>query len=365
MPNRPDPPSAADADVTLPAGDPARAAVRRAARDGLAAAVLFTAFAEATSHIRTVRAGNPWQDDPYDAVVSFTLFLVPALAALAAARSVLLRRDEPQPGFRIGQLLRAWGLSAALIAATALTDWTAVALRADRGHWNAVTPWIVASLTLPTAAAAVAGARVLRARRLLPPGLRGPGRGAVAGDWLDDLAPLARELAAHLPAPWTRAVDGAVTHRRFTSAVRFGRRHVVGLAGAAAGLGGALLAAAEAVGEGWTDPLLWLTAAFVHAGGFFAFAMLCNATLSIAVPRTTGRTHGPARATRTGRAARAGRRAVTAAALAVPLSGALRAPLRPLIGRIDTVPALAELVLAGAAVAGVLTFVVAVALGSD
>jgi hypothetical protein len=130
----------------------------------------------------------------------------------------------------------------------------------------------------------------------------------------------------------------------------------VGLAGAAAGFGGALLAAAEAVGEGWTDPLLWLTAALVHAGGFFAFAMLCNATLSISVPRAKGRRRG---------SARAARHAVTAAALAVPLTGALRAPLRPLIGRTDTVPALAELVLAGAAVAGVLTFVVAVALGSD
>lgn len=219
-----------------------------------------------------------------------------------------------------------------------------------------MTPWLTASLVLPTAAAAVAGARVLRARRLLPPGPRGRGESAAAGDWLDDLAPVVRGLAIHLPAPLTRAVDRVVTHRRFASAVRFTRRHVVGLAGAAAGLGGAMLAAAEAVGEGWTDPLLWLTAALVHAGGFFAFAMLCNATLSIAVPRANGRRRG---------SARAARRAVTAAALAVPLSGALRAPLRPLIGRTDTVPALAELVFAGAAVAGVLTFVVAVALGSD
>ncbi|MFI1098604.1 hypothetical protein [Streptomyces sp. NPDC020917] len=352
MPNLPALPPAVDA--TLLVGHPARAAVGRAARDGLAAAVLFTAFAEVTSHVRAVRAGSPWQDDPYDAVVSFTLFLVPALAALAAARSVLLRRDEPQPRFRIGQLQRAWGLCAALIATTALTDWTAVALRADRGLWTGVTPWLVTALVLPTAAAAVAGAAVLRVRRLLPP--CGRGDSAVAGDWLDDLAPMVRDLAVHLPAPLTRAVDRAVTHRRFTSAVQFTRRHVVGLAGAAAGLGGALLAAAEAVGEGWTDPLLWLTAASVHAGGFFAFAMLCNATLSIAVPRANGRRRG---------SARAARHAVTAAALAVPLTGALRAPLRPLIGRTDTVPALAELVFAGAAVAGVLTFVVAVALRSD
>ncbi|WP_133259955.1 hypothetical protein [Streptacidiphilus pinicola] len=354
MPNRPDAPPTADA--TLPADHPARAAVRRAARDGLAAAVLFTAFAEVTSHVRAVRAGSPWQDDPYDAVVSFTLFLVPALAALATARSVLLRRDEPQPHFRIGQLLRAWGLSAALIAATALTDWTAVALRADRDRWSGTTPWLVVSLALPTAAAALAGARVLQARRLLPPGLRGRREGAAAGDWLDDLAPVAQDLAARLPAPLTCAVERAVTLRPFVSAMRFTRRHVVGLAGAAAWLGGALLAAAEAVGEGWTDPLLWLTAASVHACGFFAFAMLCNATLSIAVPRANGRRRG---------SARAARHAITAAALAVPLTGALRAPLRPLIGRTATVPALAELVLTGAAVAGVLTFVVAIALGSD
>ncbi|WP_188277445.1 hypothetical protein [Streptomyces sp. CBMA152] len=354
MANRPDATPAADA--TLPVGHPARAAVCRAARDGLAAAAVFTAFAEVTSHVQAVRAGSPWQNDPYDAVVSFTLFLVPALAALAAARSVLLRRDEPQPRFRISQLLRTWGLCAALIATTTLTDWTAVALRADRGRWSGMTPWLVASLVLPTAAAAVASARVLRARRLLSPGPRGRGESAAAGDWLDDLEPVVRGLAVHLPAPLTRAVDRAVTHRRFACAVRFTRRHVLGLAEAAAGLGGALLAAAEAVGEGWTDPLLWLTAASVHAGGFFAFAMLCNATLSIAVPRANGRRRG---------SLRAARHAVTAAALAIPLTGALRAPLRPLIGRTDTVPALAELVFAGAAVTGVLTFVVAVALGSD
>ncbi len=353
MPNRPD---AQPADVTLPAGHPARAAVRRAARDALAAAVLFTAFAEVTSHIRAVRAGSPWQDDPYDAVVSFTLFLVPALAALAAARSLLLRKDEPQPRFRIGQLLRAWGVCAALIATTALTDWTAVALRADRSLWSSVTPWVVASLVLPTAAAAVAGARVLRARRLLPPGPGGRGDGPVAGDWLDDLAPTVRYLAVLLPAPLTRRVDRTVTHQRFASTVRFTRQHIVGLAGAAAGLGGALLAAAEAVGEGWTDPLLWFTAACVHAGGFFAFAMLCNTALAISVPRPNDRRRGPAQAVRY---------AVTAAALAVPLTGALRAPLRPLIGPTDTVPALAELVLTGAAVAGVLTFVITIALGSD
>ncbi|WP_152627851.1 hypothetical protein [Streptacidiphilus neutrinimicus] len=354
MRNPSDAPLAADA--TLPAGHPALAAVRRAVRDGLAAAVLFTAFAEATSHVRAVRVGSPWQDDPYDTVVSFTLFLIPALAALATARSVLLRRNEPQPRRRISQLLRAWGLCAGLIATTALTDWTAVALRADRDLWSSMTPWVVASLMVPTTATAVAGARILRAHQLLPPGPGGHGDGPVAGDWLDDLAPMFRALTMHLPAPLTRAVDRVVTHQRFASAVRFTRRHIVGLAGTAAVLGGALLAAAEAVGEGWTDPLLWLTAAFVHAGGFFAFAMLCNTTLSIAVPRANGRPRGPARA--------AAHRAITAAALAVPLTGALRAPLRPLIGPTDTVPALAELVLTGAATAGALTFVVALALGS-
>lgn len=37
-------------------------------------AVLFTAFAVATRQVRALRAHSPWQDDPYDVVVSAPQF---------------------------------------------------------------------------------------------------------------------------------------------------------------------------------------------------------------------------------------------------------------------------------------------------
>jgi hypothetical protein len=87
--------------AALPAGCRARTAAVPALWASLAGAIAFTAFAYVTTQDHAVRAGSPWQDDPYDGVVSFTEFLVPALAMLIAVRALLLRRPEPQPVFRV------------------------------------------------------------------------------------------------------------------------------------------------------------------------------------------------------------------------------------------------------------------------
>jgi hypothetical protein len=63
----------------------------------LAAAIAFTAFAFLTTQARGLRAHSPWQDDPYDVVVSFTQFVVPAIALGVAVRMQRFRRDLPQP----------------------------------------------------------------------------------------------------------------------------------------------------------------------------------------------------------------------------------------------------------------------------
>src|SRR5690349_5461513 len=181
--------------------------------------VVFTAFAVVTTQVKTVRAGSPWQDDPYDGVVSFTVFLVPALAFLIAARVALTRNRLMEPVYRASLV------AGALVAATAVTDWVAVALRADSPLWNGWTPWLIGALGAVTVVTAVVVPVVWQARRRVadadPP-----------GDWLADL-----------PLP----------------AKAFVRRHIVAIAALASLAGSLAITTAEAVGEGWTSPLLYLT----------------------------------------------------------------------------------------------------------
>jgi len=122
--------------AALPVGHPARPAAARALRVSLVVAALFTVWAYVGTQVQAVRAGSPWQDDPYDALVSLTQFLVPVLAALVLARMWLCRRFEPLPLFRLRQLLRGAQVTTGLVAATVAVDWVAAAARADQSLWD-------------------------------------------------------------------------------------------------------------------------------------------------------------------------------------------------------------------------------------
>ncbi|MER6952149.1 hypothetical protein ABT294_49885 [Nonomuraea sp. NPDC000554] len=78
------------------AGIPRRA-LAQALWASLACALAFTAFACVATQNKLVRQGGPWRHDPYDLVVSLTIFLVPALAALIVARGRLPSRDGRRP----------------------------------------------------------------------------------------------------------------------------------------------------------------------------------------------------------------------------------------------------------------------------
>ncbi|WP_214409000.1 alpha/beta hydrolase [Sphaerisporangium fuscum] len=310
----------------LPADHSARRAAGPALWVTTMGAAAFTLFAVVTTQVHAVRAGSPWQDDPYDGVVTFTLFLVPALAGLVAARATLLRRREPQPVFRVAQLLRAALVCTLMIAATVAADWLAVARRADHPLWNDRTPWLIAALVPLTAVAATGLLLQWRALRRLP---SGQGRRS-EGDWVGDLAPMARP-----------------------EVLDFARGHVAGITATAAVAAGLLLTTMQAIGEGGFGPLLFLTEAAAFAGGFFAFSMAANAVLRIAVPRGTA-------AEARGRARRSARAAVTAGAFALPAFLVLREGVLPLLGtggEIDPPVVLAVIAFAGSLVTTVLVLV--------
>ncbi|WP_158845116.1 hypothetical protein [Streptomyces sp. NRRL WC-3742] len=331
----------------LEVGHPARPAAAVALLTSAAGAAAFTLFAYLTTQVRVVRAGSPWQGDPYDAVVTFTMFFVPLLGALGAARALLCRRDRPLPRYRVEQLLRTALVCTLLVAATLATDWAAVAARADRASWDGGTTWLIASLLPLTGMTAESLLLHRRAIRRLPE--PAPGAEDVGGDWLDDLAPLANLLAGSRSRTG-RALAALICRG---GVLDFVRLRFALLAAAAALAAGLLVATGLASGEGWPGVLLFAVEAAVFAGGTFAFVMICNSALRFAVSPPVSRTR------------RAARIATTAGALALPVSLALRDTVWQLLGfgdQVDSVGPWAAVTLACALLTGALTFGTAAAM---
>lgn len=341
-----------EADV-LPVGHRARLAVTATLWVTLGTAAAFTAFAYATTQVSAVRAGSPWQNDPYDGVVSFTEILVPALTLLILARMTLYRRHTPQPLFRTSQLLRAELVSTVLVAATVVTvvtvvtDWIAVALRADRPLWNSGTPWLIAALLPLTVMSAASLLLHRQAISLLPAHTRSPD-----GDWLDELAIPARTLAARLPG----ATGRLATHLTSAGSIGFVQTHIVAIAAAGSLTVSLLITTAQAIGEHWTSPLLFCTGAATGTGGLFAFCMISNTALRIAVPHPT--TETSRRRSRTRHAARI---ATVVAALALPTAAVFRDVIWAALGRgqVDSPAEGATVTFTGGLLAAALAFCLA------
>lgn len=291
--------------AALHVGHPARPAAARALGVSLVVAALFTVWAFVGTQVQAVRAGSPWQDDPYDAVVSLTEFLVPVLAGLVLARTRLCRRLEPLPLFRLRQLLRGAQVTVGLVAATVVADGVAAATRADRSRWDPGTPWLIWSL-VPLGGAVLVGCALQRAAiRRLPPDDRRP-----VGDWLDDLPELAERLRTPRMAHWLRS----------TRLLDHLRRHVVLVAAATSGSAGAAVTLGLFVGEGGGLPALsYLTLGVIYTAGLFAFCRIANSTLQLAVAR-----HDPGARGRRRQVRRATSVGATAAAAGAYVAFALR-----------------------------------------
>jgi len=299
---------------SLGVGDPVRPQAGRALLAAGAAVVAFCVFALVTTQVKSVRAGSPWQDDPYDMVVSFTALIVPALAALVAARVLTCRKDRPLPVHRLRQLLAAATIAVVLVAVTIAADVAAAALHADAALWNGDTGWLVAAL-VPVGGAALASCWLIHGACSRLPARVAAGE----GDWLDDLVLLLDLVSERVTG---RAAPSALC--RWAGAVSaFVRRHVILVA---LGLAAAISLAdtsAEALGEGWTSPLLFVTAWAIGAGAIAAAALLANSALHVAVRPPRPRGSVPA----------ALGRAAVVAALALPLAAGFRDAIWAALGR--------------------------------
>jgi len=237
---------------------------------GLATAGLFEALTLVATQDKTVRAASPWQDDPYDAVVSLTQFAVPMLA-LAVGLRLLARRAAPESPDREQQIRRAVGAMIALVGLTAVFEWAAVAARAHAPGWNAWTAVLIAGLAVVSA---LTGTTVLLLVRRRAP--RGSAR-RWRDDWLGDVVLVAQRI------PGLRRWTGPAL-------VAWVRRRALTVFVALSVLAAAAVVGVLAVGERWTDPLLIGWALLVATTSYIAFCLISNAVAGfIARPPRTRR----------------------------------------------------------------------------
>lgn len=275
-------------EADLRVGHPSRRTAALALVTMAAAAVTFVAFALLTTQVKTVRAGSPWQDDPYDLVVSFTALFVPGLAVLAAARVLLWQRDRPLPVGRVDGLLRAATVTGFLIAVTVATD-PALAAGADHQLYNRLTPVSIIALTIVIASLCPAAIAVRHARRKIRRYLVT----AQLEDWLADLQPAAARLTGWVPSRPRRTIVGLLARVAQWPQLPC---HLPGITGATVlTLAGCLVVGNQAIREGLPVSLFAFETLFFVTTTYAGLVLLNSYLHLVALPAPT---------TNTGRAAR-------------------------------------------------------------
>jgi len=282
--------------------------VRAAAHWAFALAVVAVAGWWLLKKIPTLYEHEPWQNDPYDAVVSFAVVAVSLLAVLVLA-GTLVPASAPGASRRLIDLLRAAWLLAWVVAGTEISDWISVIVRADRAAWSATTPIAVAVLAGLTGFTVLVLRILARARGTVSSWPQPPDR----PDWLDVGLLLLVTAAGRLGRGAEASRMLAQLDRTVLMQVR---RHSlrVALVGAIALAG--LTDTPQVVLEGYSLPLAILFFS-ISACSYFTFAMLAGGYLRLAPPR---------------RPVRFGVRVTVATAAAVVLAAAFRTTLWPLLG---------------------------------
>jgi hypothetical protein len=336
---------------TVDVGPAHRAQVRRAVGWATVAGTLFALTAGLTTQYKPLRAHSPWQDDPYDVVVSFTQLVVPALVVAIVLRATLYWPSAAQPARRAADLVRGAVAVVALCAATVVTDWVAVANGAHRADWATAGSWLIAGLGVISALVAVAGAAAAVATRGTP---RVPA--ADPPDWVDDALTV---VVAALGRTGRSGRATAVVVSRGSATVFDGRhgvrRHPVTATAVLAFAAAAGLAANETIREPPSNlaaaaPHMLLTL-LIGGSGLFAIGLAVGRYLRIVRPITPGRP----------RHSRVWLWAGVGAAASVPATVAWRDALGSLSGiRIDSIGRLESLIAVVAILAALTASIVAI-----
>ncbi|GAA2277684.1 hypothetical protein GCM10010149_21430 [Nonomuraea roseoviolacea subsp. roseoviolacea] len=226
----------------------------------MVSAAAFTVLILLSTQSRAVRAYSPWQDDPYDVVISATELLIPALALALAIRA------WARPG--CAELLRGARVVLISVAVSVVTCWASVALgaHAEMRGWQQLL--LIAGLAVVTLSAVPLAV----ALRHAGPAARGD------TDWVEDLLAAAQRL--RIPVAWARRVADALRRHRIVAAVL--------LATAVSGW----LALAEAIGDGLGRQPLQAAAFRVVVGATLLVALLVPLNACLGLLRRDGRSTG-------------------------------------------------------------------------
>ena len=313
--------------AALAIGDPRRRVIGRAVLGMLLTSGLFVACVYTAKEVTALNLHSPWEADPYDVATSFVIFFVPLVAGSSLLRLPLCRRNQPLPVHRVLDLLRAGRVALAAIAVTLTSDWISFGLRGNRSAWTGITALLIIALALLTALAAWASLRLRRAftaaaepaaASTLEAADAAPGPGTAGPDWLADVLTVAG-LACGRRGPLGAGCACAVRWLDERAAPMI-RRHPLAAATLASVSFGAIIAAGQAVGEGYNGPAALLFFA-VAACGMYAFIATVGSYLGLI------RSDRPARGTR--------RRLIDSAVLAcatVPVALAFRDGLLRIAG---------------------------------
>lgn len=200
-------------------------AVRRATSVAFVASLCFAIFFVASTQIDAIRAQSPWEQDPWDAVISFTSQLVAAVGIITAMRCVpLILGAEDLALMR--RVLRGIDLIVAAITVTIVVDLIALVTGAgDRSSggataWLVGTLWFTATITLASVVTLVIAWGVVGRRSHLDnQGVPDPV--AILAAWILDLLPepfdrpavvigLAAVAAGVAFSVWHTVVEGVV-----------------------------------------------------------------------------------------------------------------------------------------------------------
>ena len=265
----------------LPVDDPRRPFIRRAVFGTLWATAVFFVFTT-TKEIKPIYDHAPWLNDPYDTLISLTMFFVPLVTACLLVQVSLCLRSEPLLVARVFAILRACRVAVGAIVVDLASAWVALALGANGSQWAlGPTALQVGLLGLATSAVIMAVVHLARSRRC-------PRRRTAAGvpDWLGDAVTVARRESR-----WF----GPLRHLVLSTAdgqtvpyIRF-RRHPIVAAAVASGVFGATVFAWQGYREGY---FLSVTLLAMGLGSSAMFAFLVPAGSYFGLVRRTRPCHG-------------------------------------------------------------------------
>lgn len=233
---------------------------------GLAVTTLFAVLTIVSKENAALNARQPWQDDPYDVLVSLEIVVLPVLVVAAAARAMLCRWAPGVPTRRLVDLLRAAGVALGICLATQLAEWNSVLLGRHRADWNTSTTQQIAMLGVLTGLTLWASVAVGRASRSIRSAETVPAQ----PDWLTDLVALGMVVATRVGS--RRAVEVVVWFER--AVIRRVRRHPTSAAGLFALWLASPFIAAKIFVEGYPFLLVLVVTAFVWACLFVLVVVL-------------------------------------------------------------------------------------------